>query len=100
MARYKMTVVFDVHDDEDRTEYEKMKRKRTTSDNARAMTDPTEEDLRFRQLRHNPFYDEFMQEIIRRLNADIGDGVKQSGYPMGSIRTTYEIVSFDKLNEE
>jgi hypothetical protein len=58
-----MTVVFDVHDDEDRRQYKKMAKRRTPFDDARAIISPTERDMKFRQLKHNPFVDDFIYDI-------------------------------------
>ena len=85
MARYKMTVVFDVHDDEDRKQLEILRK----THKRRPFGRPTDKDRKLEELEHNPFVDDFMRDIARRLKVD-----------HFKFRTTYEITSFEKLKEE
>jgi hypothetical protein len=88
MARYKMTVVFDVHDDEDRGKLRRLKARQQQRPFFRRLYNPTNEDERIKELEHNPLIDRFLAELIKRL------GIQDS-----KVRTTYEIISCDKLPE-
>jgi hypothetical protein len=80
-----MTVMFDVHDDEDRRQLEVMKK----THKRRLFGRPTDKDRKLEALEHNPFVDDFMRDIASRLKVN-----------HMKVRTTYEIASFEELKEE
>jgi len=80
-----MTVIFDVHDDEDRRQLAIMKK----THKRRLFGRPTDKDRKLEALEHNPFVDDFLRDVAGRLEVD-----------HLKVRTTYEIISFEELEEE
>jgi hypothetical protein len=93
MARYKMTAIFDVHEDENRLKMKKLSRDPAYTGNNRKLADrilrPTDKEKDLQSLQHNPLHDDFMPDIAERLH-DNG----------GKFRTTYEITSWEKIQQE
>jgi hypothetical protein len=90
MARYKATVIFDVHEDENRERRDQLTKKFLEKKRGTAAIWPTLKQMReLNALTHDPLKSDFVLEISDRMNN------KKNKY-----RTTYEIVSFEKLQEE
>jgi hypothetical protein len=90
MARYKMVVIFDVHEDENRQRimqlYDKAKERAKGVFYWKNMTKGEMAELK--ALSYNPLEKEFHHEIN-----------EITGNELHKFRTTYEIISWEKLKE-
>jgi hypothetical protein len=90
MARYKATVIFDVHEDENRERRDQLAKKFLEKKRGKATIWPTLKQMHeLNALMHDPLKSDFVLEMSERMNN------KKNKY-----RTTYEIVSFEKLQGE
>jgi hypothetical protein len=91
MTRYKATIIFDVHEDENRERimqlYNKAKERAKGVLYWKNMTKDERDELK--ALSHNPLEKEFHHEINER-----------TANELHQHRTTYEIVHFAKLEDE
>jgi hypothetical protein len=91
MTRYKATVIFDVHEDENRERirqlYNKPKKKGGGTFYWKNLT--KDEIAELKALSHNPLEKDFHHDINER-----------TGNELHQYRTTYEIIYFEKLEEE
>ena len=103
MARYKMTVIFDVHDDEDRSELRRLqqeKKRNPEKFKARNLKDlirGTPSEQKRKELESDPLTDAsyFLRSVIDKLH-EIG------AFPYDKVRTpkcrtTCQIISCEKL---
>jgi hypothetical protein len=105
MARYKMTVVFDVHDDEDRRELMRQQQEKKHNPekfkgrNLRVFIGGTPSERRRGALETDPLTDEsyFLRSVMDRLHEMRAFPYDQVQMPM--YRTTYEIISCKRLKE-
>jgi hypothetical protein len=90
MARYKMTVVFDVHEDENRERRDQLAKKFFEKKTGKSAIWPTlKEQHELNALTHDPLQSDFLRDIAERMNNR-----------KANHRTTYDILSFKKLKEE
>jgi hypothetical protein len=90
MTRYKVMVIFDVHEDENRERRDQLAKRFLKKKQGKATIWPTlKQQYELNDLMHDHLTDEFVHEISERMNN------KKNKY-----RTTYEIISFDKIGEE
>lgn len=90
MARYKLTVVFDVHEDENRERRNQLAKKILGKMKGKAPVWPTlKEQHELNALTYDPLHSDFVREIAEKMNNK-----------EGTYRTTYDIMSFEKLKEE
>jgi hypothetical protein len=91
MTRYKATVIFDVHEDENRERimqlYNKAKKRAKGVLYSRNMTKDEGDELK--TLSHNPLEKDFHHEINER-----------TGNELHQYMTTYEIIYFEKLEDQ
>jgi hypothetical protein len=104
MARYKMTVVFDVHDDEDRTGLSDLREQvlieKIGKPFAARLLRPSENEKRLEAMEYDPLTHpgSFLRSVVDTLFE--AGAFPYDNEQMPKYRTTCEIITCEKLKDE